>query len=72
MAYQPVGTATGVCGALVLAFNLPFSGWGFVLLLVSSLAWMTAGIRMRDTPHTLLHGVFTVINVLGIYQWLIA
>ena len=36
-----LGTAFGIAGAAVLAFNLPFSGWGFVLFLVSSLAWMT-------------------------------
>ncbi len=29
-----IGTGMGIAGALVIALNLPFSGWGFVLFLV--------------------------------------
>ncbi len=34
-----IGTGMGIAGALVIALNLPFSGWGFVLFLVSSVSW---------------------------------
>ena len=57
---------------LQIALNLPFSGWGFVLFLGSSVSWTVAGFKMRENSLALLNGVFTVINLLGIYRWLIA
>ncbi len=65
------GTATGIAGATIIALNLPISGWGFVLFLVSSVSWTIAGLRMRENSLALLQAAFTVINLLGIYRWLI-
>ena len=61
----------GIAGALVVALNLPFSGCGFVLFLVSSVSWTVAGLKMREHSLALLNGVFTAVNLLGIYRWLI-
>ena len=65
------GTVFGVTGASLIALNLPISGWGFLLFLVSSVSWTVAGVMMREHSLILLNAVFTVINVLGIYRWLI-
>lgn len=67
-----LGTGFGIAGALTLALNLPLSGWGFVLFLVSSVSWTVAGVRMGDAPLALLHATFMGINLLGIYRWLLA
>lgn len=64
------GTAAGIAGATMVAFNLPWSGWGFVPFLASSLAWAWVGWRMADRPLLTLQAVFTGINALGIYRWL--
>ncbi len=66
-----LGTATGIAGATVIALNLSFSGWGFVLFLASSVSWTVAGLRMRENSLVVLQGAFTAINLLGIYRWLI-
>ncbi len=66
-----LGTATGIAGGTVIALNLPFSGWGFVLFLISSVSWTIAGLRMRENSLVVLQGAFTAINLLGIYRWLI-
>ncbi len=66
------GTATGIAGATLVALNVSISGWGFVLFLASSVSWTVAALRMRENSLALLQGAFTVINVLGIYRWLIA
>jgi drug/metabolite transporter (DMT)-like permease len=66
-----LGTAAGVAGALVIALNLPWSGWGFALFLVSSLSWGAAAVMMREPSLAILQVVFTVINVLGIWRWLL-
>ena len=66
-----LGAAAGIAGATIIALNLPISGWGFVLFLVSSTSWTVAGLRMREHSLALLHAAFTAINLLGIYRWLI-
>ena len=67
-----LGTAAGIAGALWIAMNLPSSGWGFSLFLLSSMSWGTAALLMGETSLLLLQGVFTAINVLGIWRWLLA
>ena len=66
-----VGTATGVTGAFVLALNLPLSGWGWVLFGVSSLCWTIAGIAMRDYSLVVLQSAFFIVDILGIWRWLV-
>ena len=65
-----LGTVAGIAGALWIAMNLPSSGWGFSLFLLSSACWGTAALLMGETSLLLLQGVFTAINVLGIWRWL--
>ena len=67
-----IGTGAGLAGALVIALNLPFSGWGFVLFFVSSTTWLAAAILQRDTPLAVLSAGYTAVNILGMYRWLIA
>ena len=65
------GTSTGVAGALLVALNIPQSGYGFILFLVSSLTWFAAGWRMKEPSLMVLQGVFTGVNILGIWRWLV-
>jgi hypothetical protein len=67
-----LGTAAGIAGALWIALNLPSSGWGFSLFLLSSMSWGAAALLMGESSLLLLQGVFTVINLLGIWRWLLA
>jgi nicotinamide riboside transporter PnuC len=67
-----LGTAAGIAGAAWIALNLPSSGWGFSLFLLSSVSWGTAALLMGETSLLLLQAVFTAINVLGIWRWLLA
>ena len=66
------GTMTGIAAASLIALNISISGWGFAVFLVSSLSWGAAAFLMGETSLLLLQGVFTIINALGIYRWLIA
>ncbi len=67
-----LGTALGVVGALVIALNIPISGWGFVAFLISSVSWTIAGVLMKEPSIVILQATFTVVNLIGIYRWLIA
>jgi len=66
-----VGTITGVLGALMLALNIPLSGWGWTLFLVSSLSWTLAGAVMKDTSLVVLQFAFVVVDMIGVWRWLI-
>ena len=65
------GTVCGVLGALLLALNISDSGWGWVLFFFSSTSWGIAGLKMKEPSLWTLHAVFTVVNLLGIYRWLV-
>ena len=67
-----IGTATGVAGALLVAINIPQSGYGFLLFLISSTSWFIAACRMREISLMILQAVFTVINLVGVWRWLFA
>tara|TARA_Y100000588_G_scaffold317278_1_gene346289 strand:- start:286 stop:561 length:276 start_codon:yes stop_codon:yes gene_type:complete len=65
------GTATGVIGALILALNLPVSGWGWVLFAFSSFSWTIAGAVMKDYSLMVLQLAFLIVGLIGIWRWLI-
>jgi len=64
------GTVSGIMGCLLIASNLPESGWAFVLFLTSSITWGIAGLVMRDRALWSLNIVYVAIDSLGIYRWL--
>jgi len=66
------GTLTGVAGAMILALNIPISGWGWVLFALSALAWTIAGLAQRETSLVVLQGAFLVVDLIGVWRWLIA
>jgi hypothetical protein len=66
-----LGTSTGIVGALLVALNIPQSGYGFILFLVSSFSWFAAGWRMKEPSLMVLQGVFIGVNILGVWRWLV-
>lgn len=65
-----IGTGFGALGALLIALNLPESGWAFIFFLISSVAWFAAGLIMRERALWALNLVFIGIDTLGIGRWL--
>lgn len=66
-----VGAATGMIGAIMIAMNLPGSGYGFVLFSISAICWTIVGWQLREMSLVLLNLVFLGIDGLGIYRWLL-
>lgn len=68
-----LATGTGICAAIVVSLNLGtrITGWGFVVFTVSSTAWVAAGLLGGLPSLVVQNAVLTVINVIGIYRWLI-
>lgn len=65
------GCASGVLGSLLLALNNRFSGFGFVLFIVSNLCWASFAILTGTGGLLLQQCFFTATSVLGIWKWLV-
>jgi hypothetical protein len=46
-------------------------GWAFVGLTIGSLTWIIAGYLIPDYPLVAQNVAITLINLIGIYRWLI-
>lgn len=66
-----VGTIAGIAGAGLMASRTSVSGWAYPVWLVSSLSLSAFALLGGFYGLLLLQGVFSFINLLGIYRWLI-
>lgn len=65
------GTATGILGALLLAMNNRWSGWGFAAFLTSNGFWVAYGIQAQAAGLVTMQIVFTVTSLIGVWRWLV-
>lgn len=66
------GSLTGLLGAWLLAINDPhWSGYGFVVFLVSNLFWIALGIRKRLYGLLVMQVGFTGSSLVGIARWIL-
>lgn len=74
LAMSPVemlGAATGISGAVLLAWRGRLAPWAWVLWIVSSIAWIVAAYRLGSHPLIAQQTIFLCANLLGVYRWLI-
>jgi len=69
--FEWVGCITGLCGASLLAMNNRYSGWGFVLFLVSNVAWVAFGLMSHAIGMVVMQLGFTATSLMGIWRWLV-
>lgn len=64
---------SGMVAAFAVAADLGrrITGWGFVLFLLSSAAWITAGLLDAEPALSTQNAVLFVINAVGVYRYLI-
>jgi hypothetical protein len=60
-------------GGIFLASNTEISGYGFILLAMSSSQMLIANLQTRDKTMILYAGsVFLFVDCLGVYRWLLS
>ncbi len=64
------GSLVGASGALLLALNLPVSGYAWLLMLVSNGAWIVYAIANRIGSILFMQFIYTITSLVGIYRWL--
>lgn len=65
------GSILAVSAAILLALNINISPWAYVGYLFSSLLLTAWGVRKKAYGIAWQNSVFIVINLLGIYRWLL-
>jgi len=64
---------SGVVAATMVAldYGRRTTGWGFVLFVLSSIAWMAGALLSKDGALGTQNVVLFAINLLGVYRYLI-
>lgn len=66
----PIATMLAAC-LTAGNFGTRVTGWGFVVFTIGSIAWVAIGLT-TDQPNLLWsNGFLTLVNLVGIYRWLI-
>ncbi|WP_291203074.1 hypothetical protein [Hyphomonas sp.] len=68
-----VAMSCGIIAAIMVSANVSrrVTGYGFAVLLLSSLIWIAFAFSGYDQPLIIQNSVLAVINLLGVYRWLI-
>lgn len=66
-----IAAITGIAGAILLAANVSWSRYGFVLFLCSSITWSWVAYTTVQPALLANQVVFMAINLLGIWRWLL-
>jgi hypothetical protein len=64
---------SGVVAASMVALDLGrrVTGWGMVLFVTSSIAWIAGAILAQDQPLGTQNVILLGINVIGVYRYLV-
>lgn len=65
------GAVLGLLGSLLLALNIPISGYGFVAFFASNMCWFVFGVRNRAWGLVTMQLGFAATSLVGIYNWFI-
>ncbi len=66
-----LASLSGLCGSGLVAANLPISGWGFVVFLISNAFWIAFAVRGKHWGLLTMQAGFTVTSTLGVFRWLL-
>lgn len=65
-----IAMITGVIGALLIALNINMFILGYSLFLSSSILWIIYSVRTRQMNLFLMNFVFTIINLIGLINFI--
>lgn len=69
-----LATGTGIAAAILVSLNAgpKLTGIGFIIFTVCSVSWTVVGFSAGETGLGIQNVVLTLINLFGIYRYLIA
>ena len=70
-AVEWTGAICGLLGSILLAANTGYSGYGFILFLVSNACRLWFGLRTKTWGMVTMQFGFTLTSLMGISNWLL-
>lgn len=70
-AYEWTGACLGLAGAGLLSLNVKASRFGWLLFLLSNMAWIAYGIKAGAHGLIVMQIGFTFTSLVGVYRWLV-
>ncbi len=67
-----IATFMFVCAGVLISLNLEQSKWAFPLFALGHIIVLCVFLRLKDKPMIFQNSFFLTIDLLGIYQWLLA
>lgn len=67
-----VGSVAGIIGSLMLAMNFEYSGYAYIFYIISSITLSYWAYRTGAKHNLMMNMCFLCMNILGVYNWLIA
>lgn len=62
---------TGILAALLLALNIKYSPFAYILFFISSFLWVEYGLMIKNKSIVVMNFVFSIINLIGIVRWIL-
>ncbi len=68
-----LASGSGIVAAAMVSLDLGrrLTGWGFVIFLASSIGWIAGAVLTGDAALGTQNAVLFVINLIGVYRYLI-
>ena len=64
-----IGSVFGIVGAVLVALNIGINALGYLLFLVSSIAWVIFAIKTKNKHLFYMNVVFSAINTIGLLRY---
>lgn len=68
-----IASLSAIAGAVMISLDLGrrITGYGFIVMTLSSVAWIAAGLLDDQAALTTQNFVLLGVNVIGVYRWLV-
>ena len=69
--YETLMVVGSVLGSILLALNIEYSKYGFLLFLVGSVFGLITSLIIKRSSFVMMNAYFTVVNLIGVYRWVL-
>jgi nicotinamide riboside transporter PnuC len=68
-----IASISGIVAAIIVAFDSGrrVTGWGFVIFVGSSIAWIAGALLTKDGALGTQNAVLLAVNLFGVYRYLV-
>lgn len=69
--YEALMVVGSVLGSILLALNIEYSKYGYLLFLIGSVFGLITSIIIKKKSFMFMNFYFTLVNILGVIRWVL-